>query len=166
MSFANPIKTYIKQKKTYKNHPRGRFQCPAGYLKAVWLKIVGPVFLDFRPEIDPGTPRDRRGLPGTSICTKNQPGRPILMPFRGSQKLPQDCLQVPRSRPTCCLKCCVFCCCMVDVNLGEVALHTTHRTSFTGDAPCTEDDLKSDASVQHPCLPRARNSAEAILQRL
>ena len=48
----------------------------AGYLKAVWLKIFGPVFLGFRPKIDPGTPLDRRGLPGA--------------------KLPPDCLQVPR----------------------------------------------------------------------
>jgi len=66
-----------------------------GYLKAVWLKIFGPVFLGFRPEIDPKTFLDRRGLPGTSICTKNQPRRPILKPFRGTQKLPPDCLQVP-----------------------------------------------------------------------
>ena len=44
-----------------------------GYLKAVWLEILGPVLLGFRPEIDPGTPLDRRGSPGTSICTKNQP---------------------------------------------------------------------------------------------
>jgi len=28
----------------------------AGYLKAGWLKIFGPVFLCFRPEIDPKTP--------------------------------------------------------------------------------------------------------------
>ena len=68
-----------------------------GYLKAVWLKTVGPVLRGFRPEIDPGTPLDRRGLPGTSICTKNQPRRLILRPFRGTQKLPPDCLQVPRS---------------------------------------------------------------------
>ena len=27
-----------------------------GYLKAVWLKIFGPVFLGFLQEIDPGTP--------------------------------------------------------------------------------------------------------------
>ena len=43
---------------------------PAGCLKAVWLKIFEPVFRGFRPEIDPGTPLDRRGSPGTSICTK------------------------------------------------------------------------------------------------
>ena len=50
----------------------------------------------FRPEIDPGHPLDRRGAPRTSICTSNPPRRPILMPFRGTQKLPPDCLQVPR----------------------------------------------------------------------
>ena len=76
----------------FDNHDRS-----PGYLKAVWLKIVGPVFLGFRPKIDPGTPLDRRGLPGTSICTKNQPRRPILRRFRGTQKLPPDCLQVPSS---------------------------------------------------------------------
>ena len=53
-----------------------------GYLKAVWLKIFGPVFLGSRPKIDPGTPLDRPGAPRTSICTKNQPRRPILRPFR------------------------------------------------------------------------------------
>ena len=42
-----------------------------------------PVLLGFRQRIDPGTPLDRRGPPGTSICTKNQPRRPILRPFRG-----------------------------------------------------------------------------------
>ena len=42
-----------------------------------------PVFLGFRPEIDPVTPLNRRGSPGTSICTKNQPRRPLLRPFRG-----------------------------------------------------------------------------------
>ena len=69
-----------------------------GYLKAVWLTIFGPVFLCFRPEIDPGTPLDRRGPPGTSICTKNQPRRPILRPNDGERKIPPDCLQVPRQR--------------------------------------------------------------------
>ena len=28
----------------------------AGYLKAVWLKIVGPVLLGVRPKIDPAIP--------------------------------------------------------------------------------------------------------------
>ena len=55
-----------------------------GYLKALWPKIVGLVFRDFRLKIDPGTPLDRRGLLGTSICTKNQPRRPILRPIRGN----------------------------------------------------------------------------------
>ena len=41
------------------------------------------IFHGFRPEIDPGTPLDRRGSPGTSICNKNQARRPILRPFRG-----------------------------------------------------------------------------------
>ena len=40
------------------------------------------IFLCFRQEIDPGTSLDRRGSTGTSICTKSQPRRPILRPFR------------------------------------------------------------------------------------
>ena len=35
-------------------------------------------------------------MPRTSICTKSQPRRPILRKFRGTQKLPLDCLQVPK----------------------------------------------------------------------
>ena len=58
----------------------------------------GPVFLGFSPEIDPGTPLDRRGLPGTSICTKNQPRRPTLRPNGGERKIPLDCLQVLRDK--------------------------------------------------------------------
>ena len=47
------------------------------------IKIFGSVFWDFRPEIDPATPLDRPGAPRTSICTQNQPWRPIQRPFRG-----------------------------------------------------------------------------------
>ena len=54
-----------------------------GHLKAVGQQFVGPVFMGFRPETDPGSPLDRRGSPGTSICIKNQPRRPTLRPFRG-----------------------------------------------------------------------------------
>jgi len=50
--------------------------------KRVEIKIFGPVFLGFSPEIDPGIPLDRPGAPRTSICTKKQPRRPILRPFR------------------------------------------------------------------------------------
>ena len=48
----------------------------------VKIKIFGPVFRGFSPEIAPGTPLDRPGAPRTSICTKSQPRRPILKPFR------------------------------------------------------------------------------------
>jgi len=41
------------------------------------------VFQCFRPDIDAGAPVDRRGSPGTLICTKNQHRRPMLRPFRG-----------------------------------------------------------------------------------
>ena len=57
-----------------------------GYLKAVWLEIFGPVFLEISAETDPRDPLDRRGPPRTSKCTGNQPRRPILMPFRGTKK--------------------------------------------------------------------------------
>ena len=35
-------------------------------------------------------------MPGTSICTKNQPRRPILRANGGEQKIPPDCFQVHR----------------------------------------------------------------------
>ena len=66
--------------------PRAPFEKTPGSFKrrgrGVKIKIFVPVFLGFSPEIDPGTPLDRPGAPRTSICTKNQPRRPILMPFR------------------------------------------------------------------------------------
>ena len=49
--------------------PRALASSP-GCLKAVWRKAFGPLLLGFRPKIDPGTPLDRRGFPGTSIYTK------------------------------------------------------------------------------------------------
>jgi len=50
-----------------------------------------PVFQCFSQEIDPGTPLDRPGAPRTSICTKNQPRRPILRPCRGDAMLCFEC---------------------------------------------------------------------------
>ena len=47
------------------------------------LEIFGPVFLGFRPKPIPGTPLDRRGSPGTSTSTNNQPRRRILRPKKG-----------------------------------------------------------------------------------
>ena len=47
------------------------------------LEFFGRFSGGFSPEIDPGTPLDGPGAPRTSICTKNQPRRPILRPFRG-----------------------------------------------------------------------------------
>ena len=54
------------------------------YIRIRGVKTFGPVFLGFNPEVDTGTPLDRRGSPGTSMCTKNQPRVPILRPFRGN----------------------------------------------------------------------------------
>jgi len=48
-------------------------------------------------KIDTRDPLDRRGLPGTSICTKSLLRRSILRPYRGTQKLPPDCILVPIS---------------------------------------------------------------------
>ena len=65
---------------------------PEGSLAQVfWARFS----LDFRPNTAPGTPLDRRGPPRTLISTKNQPRRPILRPFRGTDKIPPDCLQAP-----------------------------------------------------------------------
>ena len=58
-------------------------------------KIFGPVCLDFRPEIDPGTPLDRRGSRYINLHQKSAP-EAIPKPFRGTQKLPPDYLQVHR----------------------------------------------------------------------
>ena len=66
-------------------------------LKAVWQVIFGLVFPGiFGRSRPPGLPPDRRGPPRTSISTKNQPRRRILRPNGGDQKIPPDCLQVPR----------------------------------------------------------------------
>ena len=54
--------------------PGGLTRGPAG-----WKSLIS---CGFKPEIDPGTPLDRPGGPRTSICTKNQPRRPILKPLR------------------------------------------------------------------------------------
>ena len=54
--------------------------------RVVKIKIFGPFSLCFSKEIDPGTPLDRPGAPRTSFCTKNQPRRPILMPFRSEMR--------------------------------------------------------------------------------
>ena len=67
--------------------PRGPFIGPRGPLKGP-RGFFWPVFGGFSPEIDPGTPLDGPGAPRTSICTKNQPRRPILRPFlKKTQKI-------------------------------------------------------------------------------
>ena len=60
----------------------------AGYLKAVWPEISGPVFGRFSAKLGPKTPLDRRGSSCSAGCTKNQPRRPILRQFRGAKQIP------------------------------------------------------------------------------
>jgi hypothetical protein len=67
---------------------RGEAPPPTGYLKAVWPEIFGSVFGRFSAKLGPKTPLERRGSSCSAGCTKNQPGRPILRPFRGSKKNP------------------------------------------------------------------------------
>jgi hypothetical protein len=55
-------------------------------LKAVWPGIFGSVFDRFSAKLGPKAPLDRRGSSCSAGCTKNQPGRPILKPFRGAKK--------------------------------------------------------------------------------
>jgi len=62
-------------------------RCPREREKrAGWVwNFRGPEIVDFGGLGGPGatgTPLDRPGPPRTSICTKNQPRRPILRPFR------------------------------------------------------------------------------------
>ncbi len=46
----------------------------------------GPVFGRFSAKLGPKTPLERRGSSCSASCTKNQPRRPILRPFRGSSE--------------------------------------------------------------------------------
>jgi len=64
---------------------------PAGYPKVAWLEIFGTLFhwISGRGRT-PGPPR-------SSGTAENQT-RPILTPFRGAQKIPPDCLQIPSMR--------------------------------------------------------------------
>ena len=57
--------------------------------------ILGQVFLGFLAETDPRDPLDRRGPSRTSISTRNQPRRPLLMPFCGSEKPRQIAFRYP-----------------------------------------------------------------------
>jgi hypothetical protein len=51
---------------------------------------------DTATRMRPRTPLERRGSSCSAGCTKNQPRRPIIRPFRGTKKFRSDCLQVPR----------------------------------------------------------------------
>jgi hypothetical protein len=68
------------------------------YLKVVWAEMFGSLFGRISSKLGPETPQtpDRRGSSCSAGCTKNQPGRPIIRPFRGTNKFLPDCLQVPR----------------------------------------------------------------------
>ena len=59
--------------------PKGKFcrRLPEG-----WFSRGGFSDLMENRSFSPGTPFDRPGPPRTSICTKNQPRKPILRPFR------------------------------------------------------------------------------------
>ena len=59
-------------------------------------RAAGGVPFIFLTENRPLDPLDRRGPPRTSICTRNQPRRPILRPFRGTQKRRKSTLGHPR----------------------------------------------------------------------
>ena len=59
------------------------------------LEVFGQVFLSFSAEVDPRDPQDRKSPPRTSTSTENQPRRPFLSPFRGTQQMSPGCLQAP-----------------------------------------------------------------------
>ncbi len=67
----------------------------AGYLQAFWPKNFGSDFGRISAKRGPETSLERRGSSCSTGCTKNQPGRPILKPFRGAKQFRPDCLQVP-----------------------------------------------------------------------
>ncbi len=74
-------------------------QVPAALSLAVhWqfgILIFGPVFGRFSSKLGPKTLLERQGSSCGAGRTKNQPGRPIVRPFRGTEKFRPDCLQVP-----------------------------------------------------------------------
>ncbi len=47
---------------------------------------MGRLSAEFRPNLAPKTPPEGRGSSCSAGCTKNQPRRPILRPFRGSSE--------------------------------------------------------------------------------
>jgi len=49
--------------------------------------VPGWFSFDFRPEPAPETLLDRRGMPRTSTCAKNQPRRTFLRPARGERNI-------------------------------------------------------------------------------
>ncbi len=63
--------------------------CNQGFLAVHWqfgILIFGRVFGGFSAKLGPRTSLERRGSSCSAGCTKNQPPRPILRPFRGSSE--------------------------------------------------------------------------------
>ncbi len=48
--------------------------------------LIFQVFGRFSAKVGPKTPLERRGSSCSAGCTKNQPRRPILRPFRGNSE--------------------------------------------------------------------------------
>jgi hypothetical protein len=74
---------------------RPHFPEAPGLGKAVWPETCGPVLGRFSAKLGPKTFLERRVSSCSADCTKHQPGRPIIMPFRGAEKLRPACFQVP-----------------------------------------------------------------------
>ena len=60
-----------------------------------WLNIFGPALRGLRPEIDPGTPRDRRGLPDAPITVSSSVGSMFQPPKHKSLGYRQSCRSPP-----------------------------------------------------------------------
>ncbi len=131
-----------KRNRSNLKRTENRAHIPTGCLKAVWPEFPGSVFGRFSAKLGPKTHLDRRGSSCSAGCTKNDPGRPILRPFRGAKKFRPDCLQVP------------------SLNLATNTTRYARTTRTTCSTPRPDND-----SLPCPCpkdLVRPRLSEEAF----
>ncbi len=69
-------------------------------ISCLFLGYLTEISGRFSAKLGPKTPLERHGSSCSAVCTKIQPGRQIRRPFRGTKKLPPDCLQLPSFKKT------------------------------------------------------------------